>query len=329
MTKMTSDQNTHVGWFVINLSAMIFTGVCALLWVLLYTENFVVIGGLLGLGGVLAWIAFMANLIRDDRKEALQRLFDEVVLQKPITLVCTVLLAIGFLVTWPFRFGTVVVDSAADGVHRTLKVFETNADGSATKLAHKEITLAPGATLKVPVSTGILGTNVYRFKLSGLPATDVRLGFLDREPLTVPASFQRRPLVLVRPSPLDSANLTAVPAEFVAFRNDVEIGRLKDYRGDAVWIGADVDVPVPEEVKNDWRLALRRIPGVDEEVVFSRWLPPRSVAAGLAFAVGDRIKIVVRDLSNGKVLGEKTLRVQAIGLPRDIVQDVMLDGLKF
>ena len=110
MTKMTSDQNTHVGWFVINLSAMIFTGVCALLWVLLYTENFVVIGGLLGLGGVLAWIAFMANLIRDDRKEALQRLFDEVVLQKPITLVCTVLLAIGFLVTWPFRFGTVVVD---------------------------------------------------------------------------------------------------------------------------------------------------------------------------------------------------------------------------
>ena len=61
-----------LGWFLLNLILLLGLGVSALYWIGYHTELIGVVGGLLGLGGVFAWVAFLLNIVREDRKKELQ-----------------------------------------------------------------------------------------------------------------------------------------------------------------------------------------------------------------------------------------------------------------
>lgn len=50
--------------FAFNLVTLLVLGVALSFWTLYYTEAFPVVGGLLGLTGVFAWIGFIASLRR-------------------------------------------------------------------------------------------------------------------------------------------------------------------------------------------------------------------------------------------------------------------------
>ena len=59
--------------FVRNLVCLTLTGVAISLWLVEYTDFFPMLGGLLGLTGIFAWVAFLSNLISADRKKSCRR----------------------------------------------------------------------------------------------------------------------------------------------------------------------------------------------------------------------------------------------------------------
>ena len=65
-----------------NLFTLLATGVVTSGWILYYTDYFPIVGGLLGLGGLFAWIAFLSNIIDPNRKKQFQVCFDEKFLRK-------------------------------------------------------------------------------------------------------------------------------------------------------------------------------------------------------------------------------------------------------
>src|SRR4051794_1742544 len=59
-------------YFVRNIVCLTVTGVAISLWLVQYTDFFPMVGGLLGLTGIFAWVAFLSNLVSDERKKELQ-----------------------------------------------------------------------------------------------------------------------------------------------------------------------------------------------------------------------------------------------------------------
>ena len=108
--------------FYLNLLILILTGTLMMGWVLYFTDLFPVIGGLLGLGGLFAWIAFLGNVVSDDRKEELQTFFDEKVLQsKPLSLIAALVIII-FAAAAPARHGTIVINNEQHDRSRTVEI---------------------------------------------------------------------------------------------------------------------------------------------------------------------------------------------------------------
>src|ERR1039458_4964733 len=62
-------------FFLLNLFALIVLGTAACAWVLYFTSWFPQLGGLLALGGLFSWLAFVFKLIPDDTVKALQNSF--------------------------------------------------------------------------------------------------------------------------------------------------------------------------------------------------------------------------------------------------------------
>ena len=58
-----------------NLFTLLAIGVVTSGWILYYTDYFPVVGGLLGLGGLFAWVAFLSNIIDENRKKTVSNLF--------------------------------------------------------------------------------------------------------------------------------------------------------------------------------------------------------------------------------------------------------------
>ncbi|HUF29109.1 MAG TPA: hypothetical protein VMM77_00495 [Gemmatimonadaceae bacterium] len=67
--EVRAEANVHLGLFTLNLLLLLGLGLLVSWWILYYTSYFPVFGGLLGLGGLFAWIAFVSGLIHGDRKE--------------------------------------------------------------------------------------------------------------------------------------------------------------------------------------------------------------------------------------------------------------------
>ncbi len=75
-----SPQSSKVA--VCNLIGLIAAGISVSWWILYFTDFFPVVGGLLGLGGLFTWIAFVSNILTDERKAEMQQSFDRFVLQR-------------------------------------------------------------------------------------------------------------------------------------------------------------------------------------------------------------------------------------------------------
>ncbi len=55
------------GCYLLNLLLLVATGILLSAWTLYYTDLFPLVGGLLGLGGLFAWITFHSHLITEER----------------------------------------------------------------------------------------------------------------------------------------------------------------------------------------------------------------------------------------------------------------------
>ena len=161
---------------------------------LYYTDWFPVVGGLLGLGGLFAWIAFVSGLLTDERKEQFQKEFERRVLLARRTW-RGVLLVGAVLLVWASAHGSIVLQSLADGRDRTVEIRPASAEKAALPGS-----LPPNTIRKDLVLTGWWRRS-FRVKVSGLPAAQIDVAPFQRRIVAVPSAFVERPAVLIRAEP--------------------------------------------------------------------------------------------------------------------------------
>ena len=290
-------QLPNLGRAVINLGALITLGLMISWWVLYYSDYFPILGGLLGLGGLFAWIAFLSNLVSDARKNQLQDTFDRRFMQKGWpTFVLLTLFAIFFLAL-PAWHGTIIIDSVGDNVQRTATVSRLQSDGLPDQTPTAVGSIPPHERTKFLVPTSLFGSRDYQVKLSGLPALRTTVYVLSRVRITPPTQFLQRPVPLVRLANGIAGTVSQGDFKLQIVLDGKEICQIDKYHGQAVWIAADEDVDVPEHLLQVWRLNLPA--GVNGEIV-NRWLPPLAPVPNLVLPPNALLTInVLRYEDNG------------------------------
>lgn len=269
-----SPQNTKVPIF--NLIGLIVTGISVSWWILYFTDFFPVFGGLLGLGGLFTWIAFVGNILTDERKKRMQQSFDNIVLQRRSWLLILGLALLGWWMGYAPCRATLLVDclETTGGHFMEIREFKTEAPLEPEPM--ERLTLSPRGTAKVLLATSWFGKRDYLVKVSGFPARKITVTGYRREPFFIPASLLLRPVVLIRPA---ASELGVVDEGFsleIHVKGDkVATFRIEEYPGKAVWFGADSDVAVPDWLLDEWRQEFKRAKKDMEDV--TRWLPPISL----------------------------------------------------
>ncbi len=249
--------------FALNLVSLVVIGTVSLGWVLRYTEFFPVIGGLLGLGSVFAWVAFLSNILTEERRQQLQTAVDKNFLQQRWLLFGLFAVFGAFVVGIASRYGTVALDARRDHKTREIVIFSKNAEAEWEESGRQIV--SPGSTIKIPLATGF-GNTTYQLRPDGLPARDVTLSRLQKYPVEIPTFFLGRPHYLIRIDAKNLANVKNFRHKLVVSvtnnnANDQEESftgtrTIDRYEGEAVWVGARAGVTVPADMRESWRLQL-------------------------------------------------------------------------
>jgi hypothetical protein len=262
-------------------------------WILFYTDWFPVVGGLLGLGGVFAWAAFLSGLLTESRKKELQNDFERLVLGSQTTWKITAVIGARFVSIFS-SFGSIVLDTSGDDPGRSLSISRTDAKGTATR--DPEF-LAPHGEQKVVIFSGWFG-RPYTVNASGLPSVFTTVNPLRRTRLR----FWLRPVLLIRLSPTLAADAAQGLFALVVKSGNRVIGFIDrdQYHGETVWVGCDSDVAIPSKVIGKWRIELNRmlrdfspLTADREEETLSRWMAPLAVASRTPPQVRDVIYVAL------------------------------------
>lgn len=309
--------SSRLGLYVGNLILLLLLGVSVSGYVLYFTSWFPVFGGLLGLGGLFAWVGFVSGMLKDSRKEALQDAFERAVLLSRWTVVCLLVVAAALLLG-AAHLGSLRLESAGDAHDRVVTI---TAEGGAP-VRFRLSAHADGVRV---LPTGLLGTRTYRVKVSGLPHLVAPIRALRRLDLSVPSSFLGRPVLLVRPVVNLSATLANAEEPYslsVALNGVPGPAPLQPYRGGTVWIGADDDTDLPDTAAKRWRLEL--IGTGASEAALTRWEAPQSVEPPALPRPGDLVQVRVLN-PDGSELVATRVRVETPGRSGDFFQEVKLD----
>jgi len=273
--------------FAWNLIAILATGVLLSFWMLYYTDYFPVFGGLLGLTGVFAWVAFISGILTEGRKSSLQDWFDRAILQSHATwAVCFIGLAL-FAVFVAARTGTLIVDTNGDEVAREVVV--TPVDGNDSDAV--TFRLSPQSEQQQLVATAWLQPLRYRVRASGLPDVFIDVHPLQRSEISFPDAAITAPVVLVRPDERLSISTLNGGYKLVVTRNQQPFGEIADFRGTTAWIGARGDVAVPQWLIDKWR---REMPAANDSAL-ARWRWPAELKDAPALEPGDRLIVRIID----------------------------------
>ncbi len=270
-----SSQNSKVP--ICNLIGLIAAGISVSWWILYFTDYFPVVGGLLGLGGLFTWIAFVGNILTSTRKEEMQQFFDKVVLQRRFLPVLLGLALLGWWLGYAPCRTTLLVDCLEPTSGYFMEIREFNAKAPLKPEPVERLTLSPRGTAKVLLTTPWFGKKDYLVKVSGFPAQKVTVNGYHRQPFFIPASMLRRSVVLIRPAVRELGGVDEGFSLIVRARgNNKEASfRIEKYQGKAVWFGADDDVAVPERLLAQWRQQFKKAKKNAEDI--ARWLPPVSL----------------------------------------------------
>ncbi|MEM7003345.1 MAG: hypothetical protein AAF529_21335 [Pseudomonadota bacterium] len=310
-------------WFV-NLLIILTIGVAALWWLLLFTDYFELVGGLLGLGGVFAWVAFAGNIILDERKATMRESFDRVFLQSRWATILLPLLAVTLFLTFPVSMGSLVLQPVGNPAHSTMQIYRLDNNGAVVLPPLIDRIIEPSAVTKVPLNVGWFDQRSFRIKLGGLPAANASLAWFERKEIRVPDHFEQRTIVVIRPHPGDSSRAAALNATLTVRINEREY-TLPNYRGQAVWVGNGEDVPIDQRIQLAWRSALPTIGIADRlgiDTAFTRWLPPTSIAPLHLLHEGDRVEVELA-FNGTEVRRTKEFQVGAFA-PGHRIQSVFL-----
>jgi len=257
--KTVRDKESTLFPFLGNLLALILFGTMVLGWILRYTDLFPVIGGLLGLGGAFAWIAFLTNIISDNRKKELQKMFDQRCLSRRWASAVMAGVFLIFGVGIVLRYGTVELVGTLETHARRISIIETE-DGK--EVDNKIVTMAPGSSKKVLLGIRLFGHTTYEIRPDGLPAQTLALRALEKRTIELPTFFFSRPLYIVRLDTKLIDDLQGFDCKLVIILHPPDAGSntmtsekkqvVEPYYGRPVWIGVRADVRTPGKLLDSW-----------------------------------------------------------------------------
>jgi hypothetical protein len=256
------------------LGSLVVAGVAASAWVLYFTDWFPLFLSLLTLGGLFAWISFVAGMLTKERKENLQHRFEEKFLAKRKAgigvLVVTAVLLLGLTALG----STVIIETYGDSEHRVVDLVPLNTDSPLKSFLAQRRSLKPHHSHKLYIWH--LGAACsFVMNVSHLPSHHLELDWIKRKTVIVPDDLARRPVVLIRPTfALSQYAETLRPNSPSALylnvkRNGELVIDREPFRGKAVWLGAGADMPVPPEMEARWKDELSRYGEA------KLWLPAR------------------------------------------------------
>lgn len=272
-----------------NLALLSTASVLGAVWIYFYTDWFLVLGSLVGIVGV---FAFLANLLTEERKAELRKAFDENVLGRRGAAWIAAVVLVSLLVLSSLT-GSVLVRSLRDDSSRLISVESLRGSRGAETVRQ---VLLPGRSQKKFILLRGLGRE-YRVKVSGLPAATIRVRSFARKVLDSPDDFLRQPVVLVRPTPVLSQIAAQAHLWLVVEHKGKRVVRFP-FSGKAVWLGCDADVAIPPELLSRWQLSARP----------EAWLPPVAPEEQQALSPGDSLRISI-----------ETAEGQTYGKPVDLV----------
>jgi hypothetical protein len=222
--------------FVVNLTLLLFIGVCGSGWILVYTDWFPVVGGLLTLGGLFSWLAFVSKLLSEEVIKEFQSRFTATLSKSRVLgLLITLLAAMGGVA---FFWGAIRVEVQSVA---QIRGFDLYREGSTE--AEPRVTTSEGSS-NVPVFTPF-GPSYWRIKVPGYPYEPVAVFPFQRPVRYLPEQLTR-PVVLIVPD----ADLLKVRSPY-KLRISIDVGNnrrleIDDYRWFAFWVGCASDVQIPD-----------------------------------------------------------------------------------
>lgn len=294
-------------YYILNIVLILVLGTGLSAWFLYYTDWFPRIGGLFGLGGMLAWAAFVTKLVSDDRKGAFADWLQKKLLESPYVAVVLVIMVFAALVAVSVR-GTLVVDNGATGEAHLIHVGATNS-GAGPKTTAERVVVAPRSQVKLSLPVNFLGSTRYSVKAEGLPVRETIVRAWERTEVYLPTSFLSQHVLLVRPTPslVDYIGPSKVTLELSV--DDAQSIELTGYGGETLWVGTGSDTKVPAARVAEWRLDLAETKAPTR--LADRWALPVvwDNAAKLALGPNSRILAVVKDSDTGDVMGRGELQM--------------------
>jgi hypothetical protein len=301
-----------------NLLLLVVLGVFISGWILFYTDLFPIVGGLLGLGGLFAWLAFLSGLLTEARKKALQERFEAGFLASG-KVGDWLLIGLAGLCLLASGAGAIRLDASGDGENRVVRFRVLDRESSLAVGWRHYVTGRSTGTFPLPASW--LGQD-YVVDVAGLPDRRIRVFPFVRRRLVTPEASLERPVLLIRPMMTISAQAEASDFTLDVHVDDRKVGDLAQYRGEPVWIGCDEDVAIPQRVLERWRLDLiLEDPANYKPESFARWTAPMSVVPQRELSAGETVRVrVLRP--NGTQLASVEVSVKKArsdGLPQTAV----------
>ena len=303
------------GPFKLNLFVIGFSGVSLCWWIYHFTDLFEAFAGLLALGGIFSWLAFVAKVLPDARLKEMQEWVDSAVLTRPKLWLAVLGLDV-VLLLGAACVGTVEVQALrAGGPVRIHKASVAETGEPSWEL------LPANGRLRFVIWSPCWERSRVLVKVSGLPDQAENVQGLTRVEMQVPDSF-RRPVLILRPTAAVTQQLGGQPRVLV-----VRFGRdhreVRDYRGQALWINCDTDVDIPAEAIAAWRTELERQNAVQ---LLGHWTNPQSLDRPVwDIEAGQQVEFELRDERNSLVACAGTYTVRALVERADSRQVGILD----
>jgi len=267
--------------FFRNFVWAVILGVLVLFGIGRYTDYLETIIGLLGLGGIFAWVAVLFKVISEPRRRAWQRAFEDHLKSRKATVVLCIFTAV--VVLLGANITCIIIDSGRDTIDRHVEIRRFGS-GKAWHAAN----LSPDAESRFLVLPSFLG-HEYEINAEGLPTVQRTLRPLVRTRVRIPQDPRRCCVALIRPgkdtsdSAADKTMLRSLVVRRIdqsasADANDNE-ATVKPYEGNTVWVGSRRKLDIPRSWKERWRLETTTNGRIDSALLM-RWLDP-TLAPGI------------------------------------------------